>query len=57
MRNKPVVLGAEGLVLLLLCGSVSWAQDVRYNYVPGTDFRSTRPTNGLKLRVACTRTR
>ncbi|HSE23854.1 MAG TPA: DUF4136 domain-containing protein [Pyrinomonadaceae bacterium] len=35
--NRSLQVGLTGLVLLLWCGSAA-AQDIRFNYLPGTDF-------------------
>ena len=34
------------LVLALVACSVTFAQDVRTNYMPGTDFQNTTPMHG-----------
>ena len=39
--NRALVIAAAGCVLLL-CGGSAAAQDVRYNYVPGTNFSGYR---------------
>lgn len=38
MRKGAVSQIAIGLFVVLFCAALGWAQDVRYNYVPGTDF-------------------
>lgn len=37
-RRKVSIHGALMLLLALFCSGIAQAQDVKYNYVPGTDF-------------------
>jgi hypothetical protein len=38
MKRSIVFQAAAGLLLVLFCSALALAQDVRYNYLPGTDF-------------------
>ena len=46
--NRSFRVGLAGLVLLIWCGAVA-AQDIRYNYLPGTDFSKYKTYKWVRI--------